>query len=113
MTDLLLTIIIFIGIALIFIIYIEANEYRKYVKSSNALTALGEAMNIAFEQMGTQVGGMSVVQRALTMDAEEKDARIRILELVQSAHTEALSVKLLAEIAKSLEEQGSKDVTAL
>lgn len=99
-----------ISVALIVVIYIEAHEYRKYVKAAKALTAFGEGMKVTFEQMAEGMNRMSSVQTALVLDSEERDRQIQSILLVQSSHTEALSVKLLTEMAKNVQRE-SEDST--
>lgn len=108
MSDTLIVIAIIVGIALIAVIYIETREYRKYVQSAKALTAFGEGMKIIIESMGENMGRFSAIQTALTLDAEEKDSQIKMLNQIVTAHTEILSLKLLGEIAKAVTEDAER-----
>ena len=110
MVEIPIALVILIGIALLAVIYIETQEYRKYVKAAKALTAFGEGMKITFEQMAEGMNRMSSVQTALVLDSEEKDRQIQSILLVQSSHTEALSMKLLTEMAKDVQRE-SEDAT--
>jgi len=111
MSEFLTAIGIIVGVVLIAVIWIEAHEYRKYVKAANSLIALGEAMKVSFEQIGLQMGRFSVTQTALAMDAEEKDNRIAALEMIQAAHTDALTVRFMTEVAKQSKGVVKSDVT--
>lgn len=95
MSDALLVIAIVVGMVLAFVMFIEYREYKNYVRASKALVALGEGMKVGFEQMTLQMGRFNAIQTALTLDAEEKDTKIQLLELVQATHSEALMLKLL------------------
>lgn len=106
MVELPLIVVIIVGIALIGVIWLETREYKKYVQSAKALTAFGEGMKITFEQMAENMNRSSSIQTALVLDSEEKDRQIQSILIVQAAHTEALSLKLLTEIAKGVTEDG-------
>lgn len=109
MSNELIILAIIVGAVLAIIIWMEYKEYKKAVKLAQGTQALGESMKITFENMADHMNRFSTIQTAMAMDAEEKDAKIQQMDLILAAHTDALSLKLLTEIARKLEGNVSGD----
>ena len=91
-----------VGIVLAVLIYLEIKEYRKAVLAVKGAQALGESMQISLEQISQHMSRFSAIQTALVLDSEERDRQIQSMNLILASHTDALSLKLLTEIAKDV-----------
>lgn len=93
---------IIIGAVLILIIWLEYKEYKKAVLLAHGTQALGESMKISLEQITEHMNRFGTIQTAMALDAEEKDTQIQQINMILAAHTDALSLKLLTEIARNV-----------
>lgn len=80
------------AIALGILIVVETIEYRRYRKAAHSVIALGESMQVAFDQVAGHLNGMTAQAGAMGKGILEIEQDIILLKTLVQIHGEVLKM---------------------
>lgn len=93
MEPIVIGIFIIASIALGILMAVEIVEYRRYRRAAHSVIALGESMQVAFDQVASHLNSQTVQTGALAKGVLELESDIVLLKTLVQVHGEILKMK--------------------